>query len=245
MTTDIEGSISRYMTRYMLGKWHPRAALIDMDGVLYDSMPRHARAWKKMMEHYGVSCTEDEFFLYEGMTGLATIRLLAKERMDHIPDDAEAKEMYALKANFFLEQGERRCMPDADKMLHILQDAGIKRVLVTGSAQQNLLESLSADYPGAFHKDMRVTALDVTKGKPDPEPYLMGLKKAGTTQLETIVIENAPLGVEAGHAAGCFTIGITTGPIPHESLAEAGADFVANSMKDFVSVLPDILKGNG
>ena len=52
------------------------AALIDMDGVLYDSMPWHARAWHRIMTEAGVECTVDEFFLYEGMTGPATIDLL-------------------------------------------------------------------------------------------------------------------------------------------------------------------------
>ena len=54
-----------------MGKFLNRfgAALIDMDGVLYDSMKWHTLAWKKMMESVGVECDRDEFYLYEGMTG--------------------------------------------------------------------------------------------------------------------------------------------------------------------------------
>lgn len=47
-----------------------------MDGVLYDSMPGHTLAWKRMMEGIGVECTREEFYLYEGMTGAATVNLL-------------------------------------------------------------------------------------------------------------------------------------------------------------------------
>ena len=44
-----------------------KAALIDMDGVLYDSMKNHTRAWVKLMTKNGIKCTRDEFYLYEGM----------------------------------------------------------------------------------------------------------------------------------------------------------------------------------
>ena len=59
-----------------------------------------------------------------------------------------------------------------------------------------------------------VTAFDVKYGKPHPEPYLMGLEKAGVHANEAFVVENAPMGVEAGVAAGIFTIAVNTGPSP-------------------------------
>ena len=54
---------------------YPRisAALIDMDGTLYNSMPNHARAWKLLMDEAGIPAREEEFYLYEGATGAATI----------------------------------------------------------------------------------------------------------------------------------------------------------------------------
>ncbi|MDE6866981.1 MAG: beta-phosphoglucomutase, partial [Muribaculaceae bacterium] len=53
-----------------------KAALIDMDGVLYDSMKLHTLAWYRMMTELGIPCERDEFYLYEGMTGKATINRL-------------------------------------------------------------------------------------------------------------------------------------------------------------------------
>jgi beta-phosphoglucomutase-like phosphatase (HAD superfamily) len=50
------------------------------------------------------------------------------------------------------------------------------------------------------------------------------MKKAGTQPWETVVIENAPLGVKAGVAAQAFTIAVNTGPLPDETLLQAGAD---------------------
>ena len=60
---------------------------------------------------------------------------------------------------------------------------------------------------------------------------------------ECIVIDNAPLGVESGHASGAFTIGVTTGPIATEELKEAGADIVFPSMHDLADALPLLVYG--
>ena len=70
-------AVSRYLKRHDLISFSPTAALIDMDGTLYDSMPRHADAWYRLMTEEGVPCEHDEFFMYEGRTGRDTIRLLS------------------------------------------------------------------------------------------------------------------------------------------------------------------------
>lgn len=218
-----------------------KAALIDMDGVLYDSMPFHARAWYQMFSEIGIYGDPDEFYLYEGMTGGATINLLFQRELGRPSTEEEEKKLYARKAEIFSTAGEKKTMPGALSMLEALRDAGLKTVLVTGSAQGSLLNSLDKDYPGFFPASRRVTALDVTKGKPDPEPYLQGLKKAGVNRKEAIVIENAPLGVRAGKAAGCFTIAVTTGPIPREAFEKEGADMIFPDMPSFAKWLHENL----
>lgn len=64
-----------------------------------------------------------------------------------------------------------------------------------------------------FRRELMVTAFDVKYGKPHPEPYLMALQKGGLAPNEAIVVENAPMGVQAGAAAGIFTVAVNTGPI--------------------------------
>lgn len=214
-----------------------RAALIDMDGVLYDSMPGHTLAWKRMMEGIGVECTREEFYLYEGMTGAATVNLLFRRAFGRDCEPERIKELYEIKSRNFREVGPARPMPGADRMTAALRLAGMHRVLVTGSGQASLLESLGSDYPGVFQPGNRVTAHDVTHGKPDPEPYLKGAAIAGAAPEECIVIENAPLGVRAGKAAGCLTIAVTTGPIPREEFEREGADMIFPSMDAFADFL--------
>lgn len=214
-----------------------KAALIDMDGVLYDSMPHHARAWHQMMKEQGIDTDPDEFYLYEGMTGEATINLIFNREKGESVSPEEAKKLYARKAEIFVSSGKKEPIPGADRMLRAFMNSGIPRVLVTGSAQSSLLNALDSDYPGAFPGNMRVTALDVKRGKPDPEPYLKGATKAGVAPEETIVVENAPLGVRAGKAAGAFTIAVMTGPIPREEFEKEGADLIFSSMAEFADWL--------
>lgn len=217
-----------------------KAALIDMDGVLYDSMPFHAGAWHKLFTDLGVTTSNpDEYYLYEGMTGADTIGMILKRELNRDTTQEERKELYARKAELFRNCGEKKLMPGAADMLGALKEKGLDTVLVTGSAQSSLLDGIEEDYPGFFPPHKRVTALDVKNGKPHPEPYLRGLEKAGVKPEEVIVIENAPLGVRSGKAAGLFTIAVTTGPIPAAEFEKEGADMIFPDMPTFARWLKE------
>lgn len=240
MYTDIIQRYLRVNTRVTV---LPKVALIDMDGTLYDSMPSHARAWQQMMREVGVEVPVDEFFMYEGRTGRSTINILFNRAFGRSATDREVEDLYRRKTELFSALPEVSPMPGAADFLQFLKEAGIGRVLVTGSGQRTLIDRLERDFPGAFSPELMITSRDVTKGKPDPEPYLAAMKLAGAQPNECIVIENAPLGVEAGHRAGAFTVGVTTGPIPAEALADAGADIVYSSMPEFAGHLPMLIYG--
>lgn len=221
----------------------PRAALIDMDGTLYDSMPSHARAWQRMMAEVGIEMPLAEFFRNEGRTGASTINLLFQKAFGREATQQEMTDLYQRKTELFAELDPVRPMPGAAEMLSFFEQVDIKRVLVTGSGQSTLIDRLNTDYPGAFRMDMRVTSRDVKKGKPSPEPYFKAMELAGVKPNECIVVENAPLGVQAGHASGAFTIGVNTGPIDMEELSVAGADIVFPSMREFAEALPLLIYG--
>lgn len=218
-----------------------KVALVDCDGVLYDSMKNHTRAWVKLMKKNGVKCTRDEFYLYEGMTGAEIIKLLFKRGSGKNITDDEARELYKVKSRYFKELGEPAMMPGTTQVLSTLRDAGIKNVLVTGSGEPLLLERIDRDYAGLFAPE-RITAADTKHGKPSPEPYMKAQLKAGAKPCQCIVIENAPLGVQSGHASGSFTIGVTTGPVPEKDLYKAGADIVYPDMNTLASSLPALLE---
>jgi len=218
-----------------------KAALIDMDGVLYDSMPNHARAWMRVMAHENIPAREEEFYLYEGRTGASVINEMVRRTFGRDATEEEKKELYALKAEYFVAQGGAPVMPFAQDFIRVLQDRRMITVLVTGSGQNSLLSRLDSDYPGAFPVERRVTSANVAHGKPHPEPYLRGLELAGVEADEAIVFDNAPLGTTSGHAAGIYTVGIVTGPIPRKELEKTGADTVFNSMSECAKNVSELL----
>lgn len=228
-TDRLEKSIARFRARN--GGDSFRAALIDMDGTLYDSMKNHTAAWHRMMSELGIVVDRDRFYLFEGMTGRQTINTLFTEFLGRQATDSEVEELYHRKTVYFNELPQPVPMPGAGSFLSSLRDAGIERVLVTGSGQRSLIDRLNRDYPGIFSEAMMITSRDVVHGKPDPEPYLRAMERAGVSAAEAVVVENAPLGVEAGAASGAFTVGLTTGPIPAAELERAGADIVLPSMQ--------------
>ncbi|MBQ2518749.1 MAG: HAD-IA family hydrolase [Bacteroidaceae bacterium] len=214
-----------------------RAVLFDMDGVLFDSMPNHAYAWSHAMTQFGLAMTAEEAYMNEGRTGSGTIDMLAQRFWGRNATEEEKQRIYAAKSALFNTLPEAKPMPGAREALEAARECGAKIVLVTGSAQLSLIEHLELHYPGFFRKELMVTAFDVKRGKPNPEPYLMGLEKAGVRAEEAVVVENAPLGVEAGRAAGIFTIAANTGPLPDEVLKQSGADIVVAGMHEVAQLL--------
>ena len=237
---DILEAIERYNKRNGV-TLEFEALLSDMDGVLYNSMPFHAKAWAETMQAEGIECETREFYAHEGRTGKGTINIYFNRHKGREATEEEIQHIYSEKARRFVDSGEALPMQNSQTVMQKIKESGKIVVLVTGSGQKSLLEKLSHDYPGIFTSETMVTAYDVVKGKPNPEPYLMGLKKAGVERDKAIVLENAPLGVEAGRAAGIFTIAVNTGPLSEEELYHAGADIVYPNIATFANDIEKIL----
>ena len=207
------------------------AVLFDMDGVLYNSMPSHAKAWHRAMAHFGYDLPEQEAYMHEGRTGASTINIVSRRQRGVEESEERIQEIYRVKSQFFNEYPPAEPMPGALELLRKLQAQGLKILIVTGSGQASLLDRLNHHFPGVFCRELMVTAFDVKHGKPDPEPYLMGLQKGALRAEECVVVENAPLGVRAAKAAGIFTIAVNTGPLPDSALTDEGADLLLPSMQ--------------
>jgi len=203
-----------------------------MDGVLYDSMPNHVQAWSETLSAWGFKSQPEDFYMMEGRTGNSTIDIVINRNLGRNATEEEKKNIYSQKAKRFVELNTYpKPIPGALDVLEKVKQLGIKRMVITGSGQPTLFNSLDSHFPGFFEKDLIVTAFDVQYGKPHPEPYLMGLKKANVKPDEAIVIENAPLGIESAVAAGIYTIAVNTGPLADEVLLKAGANIIFPSMK--------------
>lgn len=210
---------------------HLKAVLFDMDGVLFNSMPYHAAAWHKVMETQGLHLSNEEAYLHEGRTGASTINIVCQRQLGREATPEEIESIYKEKSIEFNTHPQAERMPGAWELLQKIKAAGLVPMVVTGSGQTSLLDRLEHNFPGMFRRELMVTAFDVKHGKPHPEPYLMALEKGGFSPDEAVVIENAPLGVQSGVAAGIYTIAVNTGPLDNQVLQDAGANALFPSMQ--------------
>ena len=248
---EIESAVGTYLAQKGYGRMALKAAMFDMDGVLFDSMKNHAKSWHDTMVHFGMDLPEWEAYMHEGRTGAGTINIVSMRERGHEATEEEIHNIYQYKSELFNLCPKAERMPGAYELLVKVKASGVVPMVVTGSGQKTLLERLNRNFPDIFKRELMVTAFDVKYGKPNPEPYLMGMEKYRNTLSPAlprneagvpcgeiapnhfIVVENAPLGVRAGVAAGVFTIAVNTGPLPDEVLLNQGANLLFHSMREF------------
>lgn len=204
-----------------------------MDGVLFDSMPLHAKCWVEACRKFGLNATELDTYMNEGRTAYATMNSFMLEQKGREATEEEVERIYQEKCRLFNLCGEAPKMPGAEQLLAKVQAAGLTIAVVTGSGQASLLGRLERHYSGFFRPELIVSSKDCKRGKPYPDPYLLGLERAGVRSDEAIVVENAPLGIQAARAAGIYTVAVNTGPLPDKVLLDAGANVLYPSMQAF------------
>ena len=229
----MKDEINKYLEEHGFGHFSPKAVLFDMDGVLYDSMPHHAIAWQESMKRFGIDMTEADAYATEGARGIDTIRQIATRQGKEVSLE-EAQRMYDEKSRIFHEMPDAPIFDGVFDMMEKIKRAGMTVNVVTGSGQRPLIRRLLNDFGRYLDENHITTAYDVKRGKPYPDPYLMGLQKAGNLKpFEGIVVENAPLGVRSGVSAGIFTVAINSGPLPDKALLDEGADVLYDKMTQF------------
>lgn len=217
-----------------------KAYFFDMDGVLFNSMPNHAIAWVEVMKNHQLPFTAYDCYINEGRTGSAVIREAIWNAEQREAGEEELKEIYAEKAACFNRLTTESNQPtptieNVDKVLQHVKDQGDQIWVVTGSGQRTLINNLQAVFPGIFQQDRMITAFDVTHGKPNPEPYLKAWERSGLKKEDCFVIENAPLGIQSGKAAGLTVYAVNTGILTRKDLEQA--DRVFDSMQELLEFL--------
>lgn len=208
-----------------------RAVLFDMDGVLFDSMPYHAQAWSQVMSEAGFAFSKEDVYMNEGRTGADTINTASIKQFGKPATKELIDELCKAKCDIFATYPPTPRMRGAIELVQKVKACGLTPMIVTGSGTPTLLDRIQSNFPGLFDEHHIVTSFNVKRGKPHPDPYLLALERGGFDKCEAIVVENAPLGVEAGVAAGMFTIAVNTGPLNEKVLADAGASLVFPSVQ--------------
>ena len=212
-----------------------KAVVFDVDGVLVQSMERHYEAYRKAFSTIDVEIRKEEVFENEGRRSREVIESLAKARDLGLPME-KLESLNRLKQATFASFGPLPLYPGARELVEKLKDRGLLVAAVTGTARANVDNHFQGGFADRF--DVIVTADDVTRTKPDPEPYLSALSKLGLRPEEALVVENATLGVRAAKAAGIRVVAVTS-TLPREKLHEA--DEVVAQLPDVWGVVEEAL----
>jgi HAD superfamily hydrolase (TIGR01509 family) len=201
-------------------------AIFDHDGVLVDSLELHQDAWVELGRRTGLSFTPE--FIHEtfGMTNPSIFRLLLGDAIT----EAEIARYSDLKEVCYRDvaRGKIVLMDGVREVLDALTARGVK--LAIGSSGVRLNLELTVTECGLDGRFAAIASLeDITRGKPDPQVFLVAAAKAGVDPSRSVVFEDAPVGIQAAKAAGMYAVGVTT-TRPAIDLLEAGADQVVNSL---------------
>src|SRR6266849_867317 len=201
-----------------------RGLLFDMDGVLVDSTAAVARVWSVWARKHGLD-PETVVKSAHGRPSISTIRELLSGA-DHEAEDREVERLEIEDVEGIVS------LPGAAELLRALPPS---RYAIVTSATRPLAE-VRLRAAGLPAPQNLVTARDVPRGKPNPDPYLMGARILGVAPAECVVIEDAPSGVRAGKAAGSRVVALRTTASDTE-LEEAGADWIVDDCAElFVEI---------
>ncbi len=204
------------------------AAIFDMDGVLVDTYHAHFQSWLTMAKRAGLSFTEAEFAPTFGRTSREIIaHFWGQGRFN----DAQIAALDAEKEAAFRDIIRKNfpAMPGVHKLLADLHNADWRIALGSSGPPENVELVLDRLGKGGLFNAI-VTGMDVTRGKPDPQVFLLAAQRAGAPPARCVVIEDAQPGIAAAHAAGMAAVGLVSTGRTKEELA--AADLVVNSLSE-------------
>ncbi len=176
--------------------------LFDLDGTLVDSSPVHERAYRHVLAERHPALLPD--FDYRTISGLITSDAFRSLGLD----ESQSREATLFKQSLYRETVHSvGAMPGARALLEKLKARGAAIAIVTSASRLSATPTLEATGLLTF-ADMLVTADDVTKGKPDPEPYRAAVARFKADPATTIAVEDALSGIVSAHAAGVKVIGV-------------------------------------
>ncbi len=180
----------------------PRAILFDNDGVLAASEPLHWDAWRQLISELGLPYHENEVRTQVGKTGPEIIGALLAIHRPNWRNETPLLDLDQLarrKNDFFLMSATHALMPypGVREGIEWLKSQGIRTAVVTNAKRRELDASLKAMQLGEL-LEVKISRDDVSPPKPDPAPYLFAAVSLGVPPEHCLVVEDSPVGLEAG-----------------------------------------------
>jgi beta-phosphoglucomutase len=199
--------------------------IFDLDGVVVDTVPIHFKAWKRMFGEYGKEFSFEDY--KEKVDGIPRMdggrAILADLSEQELIEATDKKQKYFLE---YLAKDEIPVFESTIELIGSLKGKGIKVAVISSSKNSpyilkkiELIKELDAEINGN----------DISKGKPDPQIFLMAAEEIGVKPYQCVVFEDAVLGVEAAKRAKMFCVGIDR----HEDPERLGkADIIVKDLSE-------------
>lgn len=219
------------MARPDTGARHPAAVVLDCDGTLADTEPLADQAWREALAEFGYHATEDDFRTVIGRPYEQTFAYFAERAP--LGEPGAFRPRVRTRFQRLLED-ELRLHPDAEAVVRELAARDVPLAVASSSSHEHVMRILERTGIARL-VDTVVGADDVSRHKPDPEPYLVAVAALGHAPADCTAVEDTPVGIASARAAGLFTVGVVRGPFDRAQLD--GADRVVDRITR-ASLLP-------
>ena len=178
-----------------------KAALFDLDGTLIDSLEAVTRSWTQLAKRHDLN-VQTVFNIIHGRPARESLSLLMPEKTaDEI--DEEMNWLENLEAS---DTQGTKVLTGTVEFLQLLNQHQVPWAIVTSGTSPVAMARIKAT--GIPRPDCIITADQITRGKPHPEPYLLGAERLGVAIEDCMVFEDAPAGIESGRAANAQLMAI-------------------------------------
>ncbi len=198
-----------------------KAVIFDMDGVITNTMPYHFDAWLETFAKAGIKINCYDIYKREGQDGLTSVKEIAKEHKIKLKPE-EAKKILEQKEELFKRIVKIKFVKGSRSFVRYLKKRKFLLSLVTGTSRHEMHRIMPKKLLDMFNAI--VTANEVKRGKPHPEPFTRALDMLKTAPAEAVVLENAPFGIAAAKKANLFCFALQTS-LPKKYLSRADVVF--------------------
>lgn len=201
-----------------------KGILFDFDGTLARTMEDNLEAWRAVTRSYGIELKPEDYYPFEGLPMHEIAARFFRTNNLPAPDVAE---LVKLKDEWYLKHHRFSFYPGVEELVGVLVQGKVRMGIVTAGLCDRLEKSVPGDF---LEKFTAVVTGDMTqRGKPYPDPYLRGASELGVGSEECIVVENAPLGIQAAKSAKSYCVAVCS-TLDRRYLTEA--DEVVNRFED-------------
>lgn len=207
-----------------------KAVIYDVDGTLINTEPLHVKAWDEALTEYGSSLDSLSSEFLQTMAGKKPA-IIAEGMTKELGLDTTSSELLANKTKKFLALVEvsLQAMPGAIESVKRFKAMGYALGIGT-SLDRSFINSVLDKLGLQNEFDAIVTGDEITRGKPDPETYLLVAMRLGIDSAECLVFEDARTGVESAKASGAFCIAVENKAAAPQKLDNA--DLVIGSFNE-------------